>query len=111
MVGSEAGSSEGNDISPGEWEAEDIIGEEVINGRIYYMFAWKPSLEPKSHARNAEELIKKWEAKKATIQAQRGKSRGSSGTKRKGAAVKGQGKVEKTGSTGGKRGLGRPHKN
>ncbi|KAK3933770.1 hypothetical protein QBC46DRAFT_401325 [Diplogelasinospora grovesii] len=95
--------SEGDGILPGEWEGE-IIGEE--SGE--YLVAWENSFIPREYA--SAEMIQAWEAKKAKMRAQKGKNKGSSETKRQGAAVKGRVRVDKTGSTEVKRGRGRPRK-
>ena len=63
MVGGAAWSGNGEDIPPGEWEATKIIGEEVDNGKKYYMVVWKPTLEPEENLGHMRELIADWNAK------------------------------------------------
>ena len=49
---------DGDDNIPlGEWEADRIIGKEIINNVIYYMVAWKPTLELINNLGHMKELI------------------------------------------------------
>jgi len=51
-------------VPPGEWEGEDIVGEEIIPGERYYMVVvWKPTLEPEANLTNMGELIAQWKSK------------------------------------------------
>ncbi len=85
-----------DDIPPGEWEGE--IVEEVIDKGVWkYRIVWAPTLEPVGNA--GPEMKEVWEAKKARGDAKRGCR-----TKKQGAGVRGQAKVVKTGSNGGRRG-------
>lgn len=55
--------------TPGEWEAFMIIGEERWSGQVYYMVAWKPTLEPASNLTHLSDLISDWQNRKAEAQA------------------------------------------
>lgn len=93
-------SDQDDDIPSDEWEGE-IIGEE--GGK--YIVAWKPTLIPPENA--SEAMIEAWEAKKARMMVGGGKTKSGSASRRR--RVKNS-KVVKPGSTGAKRGPGRPRK-
>jgi hypothetical protein len=40
-----------------EWDANEIIGENLIDGKNYYMVAWRPTLEPEENLGNMRDLI------------------------------------------------------
>jgi hypothetical protein len=44
-------------MSEDEWEAVEIIGEKMIEGKRYYRVDWKPTLEPEENCVNMGELI------------------------------------------------------
>ncbi|KUI63445.1 hypothetical protein VM1G_12003 [Cytospora mali] len=48
-----------------QWEVQNIIGEEVINGNIFYKVAWKPTLEPECNLAHMQDLLKAWKRTKA----------------------------------------------
>ncbi|CAI6040791.1 unnamed protein product [Clonostachys chloroleuca] len=55
-----------------EWEIDgDLMGKEVIDGEVYYLVPWKPTLVPVTMMQNALELINRFEAR---VGAQTGKS-------------------------------------
>ena len=43
---------------------EEIIGDETIDGKLFYMMKWKPTLVAEEDAENAAQLITKWNLKK-----------------------------------------------
>jgi len=111
MVGGVAWSGNSETVPPGEWEADDIVGEEVIGGVRHYMVNWKPTLEPEGNLGNMRELIEKWERNKAGMGPREEQRKGGSGINRQGSAVRvRRTRVGKTGSTGARRGRGRPRK-
>ncbi len=46
-----------------KWQAERIIGQKTIQGKLFYMVEWMPSLAPKERIQNADELLKEWKGK------------------------------------------------
>jgi hypothetical protein len=55
-----------------DWEANAIIGQKCIEGRMYYLVAWKPTFEPEENLSNMRALIDEWNqnvesAKRSTI--------------------------------------------
>ncbi|KAK7229646.1 hypothetical protein V2G26_001816 [Clonostachys chloroleuca] len=65
-------------MSEDEWEAVEIIGEKMINGKLYYRVDWKPTLEPEESCVNMRELIEEW--KKSKIRRRKGGKRTGSRT-------------------------------
>jgi hypothetical protein len=59
-----------------EWEAFEILGEEVINGKLHYRVDWKPTLEPEENCVKMRELIEEWKKSK-TRRRKDGKRTGS----------------------------------
>ncbi|CAH0024522.1 unnamed protein product [Clonostachys rhizophaga] len=46
-----------------EWEIDgDLMGKEVIDGEVYYLVPWKPTLVPANRMQNALDLINRFEA-------------------------------------------------
>lgn len=92
-------SSTGKDdtLPSDQWKVKKIIGEEVMNGRRYYLVDWAPTLEPASNV--SKDLVKEWKDQKAKMQPQNVNKK-RRGPKTKNAMV--QGKVEKF--QGGRRG-------
>ncbi|KAK3365124.1 hypothetical protein B0T24DRAFT_598427 [Lasiosphaeria ovina] len=76
--------TEGEEVPPGGWEGQVIVGEEIIHGEWYYMVVWKPTLEPEGNLANMRELVAKWKAK---VQAS-GQNREQSGVKKPGTSGK-----------------------
>ncbi|KAK7217683.1 hypothetical protein V2G26_005686 [Clonostachys chloroleuca] len=56
--------------SEDEWEAVEIIGEEVINGKLHYTVEWRLTAVPEEDCVNMRELIEEW--KKSTTHRQKG---------------------------------------
>lgn len=48
-----------------EWEAFKIIGEELVDGEVHYMVAWKPTLEPERNLTHLQGLLKEWKQARA----------------------------------------------
>ncbi|CAH0019970.1 unnamed protein product [Clonostachys rhizophaga] len=47
-----------------EWEIDgDLMGKEVIDGEVYYLVPWKPTLVPATMMQSALELINRFEAR------------------------------------------------
>ncbi|CAI6090537.1 unnamed protein product [Clonostachys chloroleuca] len=47
-----------------EWEIDgDLMGKEVIDGEVYYLVPWKPTLVPANRMQNALGLINRFEAR------------------------------------------------
>jgi hypothetical protein len=55
-----------NTLPPDQWKVREIIGEEVIGGRKYYLVDWVPTLEPGHNL--SEDLLRKWRNRKAKMQ-------------------------------------------
>lgn len=49
-----------------EWEAFKIMGEQTINGEVYYQVAWEPTWEPASELEHMARLISQWKKQKAS---------------------------------------------
>ena len=97
-----------DDVPPGEWEAAEIIGEEVQDGVQHYVVVWKPTLEPEDNLGHLKELIEEWKAK---VRALGEKERSGSGINKPGTDGKSRIKKGRAGSGGAKRGRGsRPRK-
>ncbi|KAK7229622.1 hypothetical protein V2G26_001792 [Clonostachys chloroleuca] len=69
-----------DEISVDEWEAVEIIGEELINGKLHYTVEWKPTFEPEEDCGNMSELVEEW--KKSKTRRQKGGKRTGSRTAR-----------------------------
>jgi hypothetical protein len=63
-------------ICENEWEAVEIIGEKMINGKPHYRVDWKPTFEPEENCVNMRELIEEW-MKSKTRRRKGGKGTGS----------------------------------
>ncbi|KAK7219022.1 hypothetical protein V2G26_007025 [Clonostachys chloroleuca] len=69
-----------DEISVDEWGAVEIIGEELINGKLYYIVEWKPTAVPEEDRGNMSELVEEW--KKSKIGRLKGGKRTGSRTSR-----------------------------
>ncbi|KAK7214122.1 hypothetical protein V2G26_021300 [Clonostachys chloroleuca] len=105
-----------DEMSDEEWEAVEIIGEKMINGKLYYRLDWKPTLEPEESCVNMRELIEEW--KKSKTRRQKGGKRTGSrtaqlaqeaGVSKKATKSRGQGKKSNNKDST-KRPRGRPRK-
>lgn len=96
-------SGKGDDVPPDEWEASEIIGEEVQDGVQYYMVAWMPTLEPEGNLGHMKELIEEWKAK---VRALSEKKRTGSGIKKPGHGSKYRVEKGRAGSGGAQRSRG-----
>jgi hypothetical protein len=67
-----------DEISEDEWEATEIIGEELINGKLHYTVKWIPTTVPEDDCGNMSELVGKW--KKSKRRRQKGGKRTGSRT-------------------------------
>ncbi|KAK7212025.1 hypothetical protein V2G26_019203 [Clonostachys chloroleuca] len=65
-----------DEMSEDEWQADGIIGEKMIDGRLYYRVDWRPTLEPEENCVNMRELIDEWNKLK-TRRRKGGKTTGS----------------------------------
>ncbi|KAK7229620.1 hypothetical protein V2G26_001790 [Clonostachys chloroleuca] len=99
-----------------EWEAVEIIGEEVIDGKLHYTVEWKPTPVPEENCVNMRELIEEWK-KSRTRRRKGGKGTGSrtaqlaqeAGVSKKATKSHGQGKKSNNKDST-KRPRGRPRK-
>ncbi|CAH0022666.1 unnamed protein product [Clonostachys rhizophaga] len=104
-------------ISEDKWEAVEIIGEELINRKLYYTVEWKPTPVPEENCINIRELIKEWKKSK-THQQKGGKRTGSqtaqlaqeAGVFKKATKSHRQGKMSNNNKDSTKRPRGRPRK-
>jgi hypothetical protein len=69
-----------DEISVDKWEAVEIIGEELINGKLHYTVEWKPTFKPEEDCKNISELVEEW--KKSKTRRQKGGKRTGSRTAR-----------------------------
>ena len=53
-----------------DWPVEEVIGEEMIDGKKYYWVVWEPSLVSEADAANSKRLIEEWETRKKIHRAQ-----------------------------------------
>ncbi|CAH0018691.1 unnamed protein product [Clonostachys rhizophaga] len=106
-----------DEISEDEWEAVEIIGEELINGKLHYTVEWKPTPVPEENCVNMRELIEEW--KKSKTRRQKGGKRTGSqtaqlaqeaGVSKKATKSHGQGKTSNNNKDSTKRPRGRPRK-
>ncbi|KAK7219092.1 hypothetical protein V2G26_007095 [Clonostachys chloroleuca] len=67
-----------DEMSEGEWEATEIIGEELINGKLYYTVKRKPTAVLEDDCGNMSELVGEW--KKLKRRRQKGGKRTGSRT-------------------------------
>ncbi|KAM9875413.1 hypothetical protein VDGL01_10475 [Verticillium dahliae] len=49
-------------VADGEWEITELIGKEIIQGKVHYLVRWQATLVPEDEI-NAPELISRFEAK------------------------------------------------
>ncbi|KUI63337.1 hypothetical protein VM1G_12089 [Cytospora mali] len=74
--------AEEDHIPTNEWEVLDIVGKEVIDNEVFYMIAWKPTLEHVDNLGNMKELIQDWEQRQA--RRRRNKTAPKQGIKKRG---------------------------
>lgn len=58
-------SSPSPDAAPGEWEASQIVGEEVKDNETHYWVNWQPTLEPERNLGHMADLIADWKERAA----------------------------------------------
>lgn len=106
-----------DEMSESEWEAFEIIGERMINGKRYYRVDWKLTYEPEENCVSMRELIEEW--KKSKIRRRKGGKRTGSqtvqlaqeaGVSKKATKSHGQGKMSNNNKDSIKRPRGRPRK-
>jgi hypothetical protein len=61
------------EIANQEWEICNVIGKEYVNGVVYYLVEWNPTLMPEYILKNAKGLVNKFKAQ-LQAQARRGRS-------------------------------------
>ncbi|CAG9949747.1 unnamed protein product [Clonostachys rosea f. rosea IK726] len=106
-----------DEMSESEWEAFEIIGEKMINGKRHYRVDWKPTYEPEENCVSMRELIEEWKKSK-TRRRKGGKRTGNqtvqlaqeAGVSKKATKSHGQGKMSNNNKDSTKRPRGRPRK-
>jgi hypothetical protein len=58
-----------------EWEIEDIVGKEDVDGVVHYLVEWRATLMPKYELGKAKSLVEKFEARLRAQGRQRGRKR------------------------------------
>ncbi len=56
---------EAGHTSMADWPVEEVIGEEMIDGKKYFWVVWEPSLISEVDAASSRRLLQEWESRKA----------------------------------------------